>query len=75
VRIGLLDRAFDANVATGVDEFVKAVMANDPASLRTLKRGIRLAMAGVASDAEQDRAFDDLLGSEILSARLAARRK
>jgi enoyl-CoA hydratase/carnithine racemase len=75
VRIGLLDRAFDANVATGVDEFVKAVVANDPASLRTLKRGIRLAMAGVASDAEQDRAFDDLLGSETLSARLAARRK
>ncbi len=75
VRIGLLDRAFAANVATGVDEFIKAVMANDPASLRTLKRGIRLAMAGVASDPEQDHAFDDLLGSETLVARLAARRK
>jgi hypothetical protein len=48
--------------------------ANDPVSLRVLKRGIALAAAGVVSNEEQDRSFDALLGSDALVRRLEALR-
>ncbi|HEV2746311.1 MAG TPA: enoyl-CoA hydratase-related protein [Allosphingosinicella sp.] len=74
-RIGLVERF----AADGLDEEVEAVAAalsaNDPDSLRTLKRGLRLAGDGVRRDEEQDRCFDALLGSDALAARLAARRR
>jgi hypothetical protein len=44
-------------------------------SLRTLKRAVRLAERGASSDAEQDKMFDDLLGSETLFRRLTAHRE
>lgn len=52
----------------------RAIAANEPQSLRTLKRGIALAAAGTRQDEEQDRVFDDLLGSDALFERLAAHR-
>ena len=69
LRIGLVEMLGDA------EPLVSAILANDPASLDTLKRAIALAATGVRSDAAQDRAFDALFGSEALAARLAARRK
>lgn len=73
-RIGLVEiAADDAEAAAGA--LAEAIAANGADSLRVLKRGIRLAAAGVASDAEQDRSFDALLGSDVLAERLAAHRR
>ena len=74
-RIGLVERLFAGNAAEETEKFAAAIAANDPASLRTLKRGVRLAEQGAASDAEQDRVFDDLLGSDTLFDRLEAHRR
>lgn len=65
VRIGLADRQDEAGI-------VAAILANDAASLATLKRGIGL---GVRSDAGQDRAFDALMGGEEMVRRLEALRR
>ena len=73
-RIGLVERFCGAGLEEEVAAFTAAASANDPTSLCTLKQGIALAARGVASDGEQDRWFDDLLGSESFAARLAARR-
>ncbi len=73
VRIGLAD-LFADDPAAEAARLAAAIAANDAKSLRVLKRAIRLAAAGVAEDAEQDRAFDALLGSDALVERLAARR-
>ena len=70
-RIGLVELRGGADVAQRLAE---TIAGNDPSSLRTLKRGIALAAAGVAQDGEQDQTFDDLLGSDTLFARLAAYR-
>ena len=71
--IGLVEMCVDApeEAAAGIAEMM---VANSASSLATLKRGVALAAAGRASDAEQDRAFDALLLSDELRARLAARR-
>jgi enoyl-CoA hydratase/carnithine racemase len=68
VRIGLAEARLD-----DAEALVDAVLACDRASLEILKRGIRLAAAGVASDEGQDAAFDALFGSDVLAERLAAR--
>lgn len=70
LAIGLADGRVEERDALCAD-----ILAADPASLATLKRGIGLAAAGRASDEEQDRVFDRLLASEELAARLAARRR
>jgi enoyl-CoA hydratase/carnithine racemase len=71
--IGLVELHSDTAQETA-EELARAIAANDCDSLRTLKRGIRLAASGVEQDEEQDRAFDDLLGSKALFERLAAHR-
>jgi hypothetical protein len=50
-RIGLVERFFAENAAEEAEAYAAAVAANDPASLRTLKRAVRLAERGIASDA------------------------
>jgi enoyl-CoA hydratase/carnithine racemase len=73
VRIGLADVFADDSPAEAA-RLGAAIAANDAESLRVLKRAIRLAATGTAEDAEQDRAFDVLLGSDALVERLAALR-
>jgi enoyl-CoA hydratase/carnithine racemase len=70
LRIGLAD--MDGGEAA-VDAVVAAILANSTSSIATLRRGIALAARGIASDAEQDRRFDDALGSDELFERLARR--
>lgn len=73
-RIGLVE-LFPENFGDAVEELAGAIASNDPESLRTLKRGIGLAASGISTDPDQDRRFDDLLGSEALFERLAAHRE
>ena len=73
-RIGLVERFAAHGLEKEVDAAAAAIAANDAASLATLKRGIARAAEGVAHDEEQGRRFDDLLGSEALTARLEAHR-
>lgn len=68
LRIGLVEARLGE-----ADAIVEAVLACDPASHAALKRGIRLAAAGVPVDEGQDAAFDALFGSDALAERLAAR--
>lgn len=70
-RIGLVEIQGSADAA---EALAAAVVANDPASLLTLKRGIALAAAGVRRDERQDRDFDALLGSDSAASRIAAYR-
>lgn len=65
IRIGLADRLDEA-------ETIAVILANDSASLATLKRGIGL---GTRSDAEQDRRFDALMGGAEMARRLEALRR
>jgi enoyl-CoA hydratase/carnithine racemase len=71
-RIGLVDLH---DPAGGVALLVEAMVAHDPQSLAALKRGIRLAAQGIRSDAEQDRRFDALVGSDMVARRLEALRR
>lgn len=71
-RIGLVELLGGAEEAR---ELARRIAANGRDSLHTLKRGIGLAAAGVASDGSQDRLFDDLLGTEALFDRLEAHRR
>ena len=73
-RIGLVERYVETDLPEAVSAFAAAVAANGADSLAVLKRGIRLAAAGTAEDAEQDRSFDGLLGSADLFERLEAYR-
>ena len=73
-RIALVELYEEHDLAGAVAELARSIAANDPQSIRTLKRGIGLASAGAVSDREQDRAFDSLLGSDALFERLAAHR-
>jgi enoyl-CoA hydratase/carnithine racemase len=74
-RIGLVEMLIDDDLAEAAGALAAAIAANDAASLATLKRGLSLAAAGIAADAEQDRRFDALLASEALAGRLRARRR
>jgi enoyl-CoA hydratase/carnithine racemase len=72
-RIGLVEFvAEDADAAAA--SLAAAVAANELQSLLTLKRSVRLAARGEVSNDEQDRVFEDLLGSDALFERLAAHR-
>ena len=73
-RIGLAELYAERGAAETASALAETVAANDPESLRTLKRAVRLASAGVRQDEGQDQAFDDLLGSEALARRLQAHR-
>jgi enoyl-CoA hydratase/carnithine racemase len=73
-RIGLVERFVAGDVEEAAGQSAAAAAANGLASLKTLKRGVLLAERGIVSDAEQDRAFDDLLGGETMVQRLAAHR-
>lgn len=70
-RIGLVELAPD-EVHAAAQELAQAILANSTESIATLKRAIRLAAEGRATDEEQDRRFDALLGSAEVSERLAA---
>jgi enoyl-CoA hydratase/carnithine racemase len=72
-RIGLVEIE-TADVESAVSELAAAILANSGESVAVLKRAIRLAIAGGASDGGQDRRFDALFGSEDFRARLAALR-
>jgi enoyl-CoA hydratase/carnithine racemase len=71
-RIGLVELIAEPE---GAAAMLASIAAMEPGSLRMLKRGIGLAAAGIVSDEEQDRRFDELLASDVLAARLAARRR
>jgi enoyl-CoA hydratase/carnithine racemase len=69
MRIGLVE------YYTRDSEPIAAILANDPESLRTLKRAIARAGEGVRSDPEMDRRFDALLGGDQMARRLEALRR
>jgi enoyl-CoA hydratase/carnithine racemase len=71
-RIGLVELIAEPE---GAAAMLASIAAMEPGSLRMLKRGIGLAAAGIVSDEEQDRRFDELLASDELAARLAGRRR
>jgi enoyl-CoA hydratase/carnithine racemase len=73
-RIGLIEIYSPSGVEEALSAFAAAALANDPASLRTLKRSVRLAAEGVRTDEQQDREFDSLLGSDAVAQRIAAYR-
>jgi enoyl-CoA hydratase len=73
VRIGLADLVSE-HAREAADDLALAIAGNDASSVATLKRGIRLAAAGVRSDSGQDQEFDRLLGCERLAGHLAALR-
>jgi enoyl-CoA hydratase/carnithine racemase len=66
LRIGLVEGKIG-----DMDGVLAALPGNSERSLAVLKRGIRIAAAGVAEDADQSRAFDELLASDELADRLA----
>ncbi|WP_165357377.1 enoyl-CoA hydratase/isomerase family protein [Sphingosinicella sp. CPCC 101087] len=70
--IGLVERVAPPG---GAEAIVAAISANAKESLAALKRGIRLAGEGRASDAEQDRRFDAIIASDELARRLEALRR
>jgi enoyl-CoA hydratase/carnithine racemase len=70
-RIGLVEGVMERE---GCESLIRAVLACDPGSISLLKRGIALARRGVATDPEQDRRFDEMLGSPIMAERLSRRR-
>jgi enoyl-CoA hydratase/carnithine racemase len=71
-RIGLVERFHESDLEGETLILAGQIATCDPDSLQVLKRGIRLAGAGVATDEKQDRSFDTLLGSEALTRRLEA---
>jgi enoyl-CoA hydratase len=71
-RIGLVDILAD-DLAAEARAFAEAILAGSATSQAELRRAIRLAGAGVHSDAEQDRRFEALFGSDELAARLPRR--
>ncbi|MDB5692385.1 MAG: enoyl-CoA hydratase/isomerase family protein [Alphaproteobacteria bacterium] len=74
-RIGLVEILAADSAREEAERLACAIVAGSPASHRALKRGVRLAAAGMASDERQDRDFDDLLGSGELAQRLAAAKR
>ncbi|HEY1604150.1 MAG TPA: enoyl-CoA hydratase/isomerase family protein [Allosphingosinicella sp.] len=74
-RIGLVELLAGESADEEAETLARAIAAGSSASHRMLKRGIALAAAGAARDAEQDREFDGLLGSDEFAGRLAAARR
>jgi len=73
-QIGLVE-LFSEDAPQAAEALARSIAGNELQSLKTLKRSIRLASRNILQDDEQDRAFDDLLGSDALFNRLAAHRK
>lgn len=73
-RIGLVEIFRETGLAAEIEAHVAAMAANDPESLRVLKRSVALAAQGVSRDDRQDRLFDDMLGSAAAAERLAGYR-
>jgi len=71
-RIGLVD-ILAADPAAEAQAVAEAIVAGSTTSQAELRRAIRLAAAGVRTDAEQDRRFEALFGSDELAARLPRR--
>jgi enoyl-CoA hydratase/carnithine racemase len=72
-RIGLVE-IHSERAAEAAAELATTILGNDPASVATLKRGVRLAASGTREDEIQDAEFDALLGSAAVAERLAAHR-
>jgi enoyl-CoA hydratase/carnithine racemase len=72
-RIGLVEIHSD-DAGKSAAELAASMLANDPDSIATLKRSVRLAQAGIRQDGRQDADFDGLLGSAAVAERLAAHR-
>ena len=73
-RIGLVE-LFAEDAPEAAEALARSIAGNELQSLRTLKRSIRLASRSILRDDEQDRTFDDLLGSDALFNRLAVHRQ
>ncbi|HMJ93486.1 MAG TPA: enoyl-CoA hydratase/isomerase family protein [Allosphingosinicella sp.] len=75
-RIGLVERYSETvdRFEEELESLTASILANSAHSLALLKRSIRLAAAGTASDRGQDQAFDACFGSGEFEARLAALR-
>jgi enoyl-CoA hydratase/carnithine racemase len=73
-RIGLVE-IFSEDAPEAAAVLARSIGGNELQSLRTLKRSIRLASRNILQEDEQDRTFDDLLGSDALFDRLAAHRR
>jgi len=71
-RIGLVD-ILAQDAGSEARAAADAIVEGSAASQAELRRAIRLAGEGVASDAEQDRRFEALFGSEELARRLPRR--
>jgi len=71
-RIGLVDILSDDPAAEAA-ALADAVVSGSAVSQAELRRAIRLAEAGLASDDEQDRRFEALFGGEELARRLPRR--
>jgi enoyl-CoA hydratase/carnithine racemase len=69
-RIGLVDYYSHRE-----SEVIDAIVANDPESLRMLKRQIALAGANVGGDPGMDRRFDELIAGDEMARRLEALRR
>jgi enoyl-CoA hydratase/carnithine racemase len=74
-RIGLVEILAVDSAREEAETLARAIAAGSTTSHRALKRGVRLAAAGTASDERQDRDFDDLLGSGELAQRLEAAKR
>jgi enoyl-CoA hydratase/carnithine racemase len=73
-RIGLVEIIGESAHAEA-ETLARALAAGSVPSQLTLKRGIALAARGVTRDDQQDKEFDDLLGSADFAERLAAARR
>ena len=71
-QIGLVDILAD-DPAADAEALAEAIAAGSAASQADLRRAIRLAAAGIASDPEQDRRFEALFGGDELARRLPRR--
>ena len=71
-RIGLVDILVD-DAGAEAAALAEAIAAGSATSQAELRRAIRLAEAGLASDDEQDRRFEALFGGEELARRLPRR--
>lgn len=73
-RIGLVELYSETveSFEEELESLTASILANSAHSIALLKRSIRLATAGTASDRGQDQAFDDCFGSSAFAQRLAA---
>jgi enoyl-CoA hydratase/carnithine racemase len=71
MRIGLVDELVETGLEAAAADMAKAILANSADSISVLKRGVLLAVQGVAADRDQEAAFDDLTGSDEFARRLS----